>query len=218
MNFPSHQPAVSPMDRSRFCFALTLVLPFALAGFAPRMALAQTKPQPAGFFLGADISALDTPGRGRLPAYQEDGKPGDELTILRHHGWTAFRVRVFVSPVRNAPNNTLENAIPLAKSIKVSGATLILDLHFSDTWADPGHQEIPVAWRGLKIKAMAKQWQKYAHDTIKTLKDAGAMPDIVQIGNEITVGTAWPLAELGPLPQRQATRRNPMTKPGNGRT
>ena len=186
------------MDRSRFCFALTRVLPFALAGFAPRMALAQTKPQPAGFFLGADISALDTPGRGRLPAYQEDGKPGDELTILRHHGWTAFRVRVFVSPVRNAPNNTLENAIPLAKSIKVSGATLILDLHFSDTWADPGHQEIPVAWRGLKIKAMAKQWQKYAHDTIKTLKDAGAMPDIVQIGNEITVGTAWPLAKLGP--------------------
>ena len=107
-------------------------------------------------------------------------------------------VRVFVSPVRNAPNNTLENAIPLAKSIKASGATLILDLHFSDTWADPGHQEIPVAWRGMDINALAKQWEKYAHDTIKTLKDAGAMPDIVQIGNEITVGTAWPLAKLQP--------------------
>jgi arabinogalactan endo-1,4-beta-galactosidase len=186
------------MDRRRFCFALALALPFALAAFTPQMALAQTKPQPAGFFLGADISALDAPGRGRLPAYREDGIPGDELTILRHHGWNAFRVRVFVSPVRNAPNNTLENAIPLAKRIKASGATLILDLHFSDTWADPGHQEIPVAWRGLDINALARQWQQYAHDTIKTLKDAGAMPDIVQIGNEITVGTAWPLAKLGP--------------------
>jgi len=76
------------------------------------MAAAQAKPQPGGFFLGADISALDAPGRRQLPAYQEDGKPSDELTILKHRAWTAFRVRVFVGPVRNAPDNTLENAIP----------------------------------------------------------------------------------------------------------
>ena len=186
------------MYRKRLCFALSLAFTFALAGFAPKMIAAQAKPQPGGFFLGADISALDAPGRRPLPAYQEDGKPGDELTILKRHGWTAFRVRVFVGPVRNAPNNTLENAIPLAKSIKASGATLILDLHFSDTWADPQHQEIPVAWRGMDIEALAKQWERYAYDTIKTFKDAGAMPDIVQIGNEITRGTAWPLAQLQP--------------------
>jgi len=160
------------------------------------MAVAQTKPQPAKFFLGADISALDAPGQRPLPAYREDGSPSDELTILTHHGWTAFRVRVFVGPVRNAPNNTLENAIPLAKRIKASGATLILDLHFSDTWADPQHQEIPVAWRGMNIDALAKQWQKYAYDTIKAFRDAGATPDIVQVGNEITRGTEWPLAQL----------------------
>jgi arabinogalactan endo-1,4-beta-galactosidase len=131
-----------------------------------------------------------------LPAYQEDGKPSDELTILKRHGWNAFRVRVFVEPVRNAPNNTLENAIPLAKSIKAAGATLVLDLHFSDTWADPQHQEIPVAWRGMDINALAKAWEKHAYDSVKALKRAGAMPDIVQIGNEITVGAAWPLARL----------------------
>ena len=186
------------MNRRLFNCALTLSAAFVLAGFAPHFACAQTSPL-SPFLLGADISALDSPGRGRLPTYQEDGKPSDELTILRNHGWNAFRVRVFVSPVRNAPNNTLEAAIPLARQIKASGATLILDIHYSDTWADPGHQETPVAWRGMDIKALAKQWQKYSKETIKALKDAGAMPDIVQVGNEITVGADWPLAKLGPV-------------------
>ena len=107
--------------------------------------------------LGADISALDAPGRGNwgpLPVYQENGVPGDELSILSKHGWSAFRVRVFVSPVRNAPNNTLEAAIPLAKRIKAAGATFLLCIHLSDTWADPQHQEIPVAWRNLDFDGL----------------------------------------------------------------
>jgi arabinogalactan endo-1,4-beta-galactosidase len=176
--------------------ARTLAGPALLCCLAAIPALAQKSDLPPKFFLGADTSALDAPTRWPLPPYQEDGKSSDETTILMHHGWTAFRVRVFVSPVRNAPENTLENAIPLARKIKSAGAILILDLHFSDTWADPQHQEIPVAWRGLDFDELAKQWQKYAHDTIRTLKDAGAMPDIVQIGNEITRGAAWPLAQL----------------------
>lgn len=153
----------------------------------------------AKFVLGADISALDAPGRGNwglLPVYQENGVPSDELTILRNHGWTAFRVRVFVSPVRKAPNNTLEAAIPLAKRIKAAGATFLLCIHLSDTWADPQHQEIPAAWAKLDINDLEKQVEAYTHDTIKQLKDAGAMPDWVQVGNEITRGTLWPLAQV----------------------
>jgi arabinogalactan endo-1,4-beta-galactosidase len=185
-------------DRSRVLPSVLFALAVFPLAFGLSAAAAQTNPPSAKFFLGADITALDAPGHGRwqLPAYQEDGKPSDELTILEHHGWTAFRVRVFVAPVRNAPNNTLEAAIPLAKRIKASGAIFVLDIHFSDTWADPQHQEIPVAWRGMEIGALAKEWKKYAHDTVKAFKDAGAMPDIVEIGNEITRGTAWPLAQL----------------------
>ncbi|HEY5080142.1 MAG TPA: glycosyl hydrolase 53 family protein [Opitutaceae bacterium] len=151
------------------------------------------------FVLGADISALDAPGRNGRPAsrvFREDGVASDELTILRRHGWTAFRVRVFVAPVREAPNNTLEAAIPLAVRIKAAGATFLLDLHLSDTWADPQHQEIPVAWRGLGIDELEKQVESYTFDTVKRLKDAGAMPDWVQVGNEITRGTLWPIAQL----------------------
>jgi arabinogalactan endo-1,4-beta-galactosidase len=178
--------------------AISILIVLLLTTCTARSAPAQSKPNSSTFLLGADISALDAPGRRPLPAYSEDGKPSDELTILRHHGWNTFRVRVFVSPVRDAPNNTLEAALPLAKRIKQSGAILILDLHFSDTWADPQHQEIPVAWRGMDIDTLAKQWQVYARDTLKAFKDEGAMPDIVAVGNEITVGTAWPLAQLHP--------------------
>lgn len=71
-----------------------------------------------------------------------------------------------------------------------------MGLHFSDTWADPQHQDIPVAWRGLHIDGLEKAWEKHAFDTIKALKDAGAMPDQVQIGNEIARGAAWPVAQL----------------------
>jgi len=156
---------------------------------------------PTKFVLGADISALDAPGRGNwgrgpLPTYQENGKPSDEMTILRNHGWTAFRVRVFVSPVRKAPNNTLEAAIPLARQIKAAGATFLLCIHLSDTWADPQHQEIPTAWEKLDFDGLEKQVEAYTYDTIKQLKDAGAMPDWVQVGNEITRGTLWPLAQV----------------------
>ena len=158
-------------------------------------AAAQT---PAPYTLGADISFLDSPPtRGRAHrAYQEHGVPADELTLLMKHGWTSFRLRVFVSPVRDAPDNSLANTIPLARRIKAAGAILLLDIHYSDTWADPQHQEIPVAWRGLSFDSLAATVQAYSRDVIKALKDSGAMPDWVQVGNEITRGTLWPLAQV----------------------
>jgi arabinogalactan endo-1,4-beta-galactosidase len=155
--------------------------------------------QTSEFFLGADISFLAAPGRGRYApkfTYQEHGKPSDELTILENHGWKAFRLRVFVSSVRQAPDNSLENTIPLAKRIKASGALFSLDFHFSDTWADPQHQDIPVAWRGLGFDSLENRVETYSRDVITELKNAGAMPDWVQIGNEITRGTLWPLAQI----------------------
>ena len=172
------------------CFA---GVPAAFAGDTPAPVLSSK------FVLGADISALNAPGRGNwgpLPVYQENGQPSDELTILSRHGWNAFRVRVFVAPVRKAPNNTLEAAIALAKRIKATGATFLLCIHLSDTWADPQHQEIPTAWAKLDFPALEKQVEAYTFDSIKQLKDAGVMPEWVQVGNEITRGTLWPVAQV----------------------
>jgi arabinogalactan endo-1,4-beta-galactosidase len=138
MSNQSQGVTVPAADRMPFHLAWLFAVAMLVSCLAPKTTWAQSKSQPSKFFLGADITALDAPGRGQWAplAYQEDGKPSDEITILVHHGWTAFRVRVFLSPVRRAPNNTLENALPLAKKIKSTGATLLLSMHFSDTWPD----------------------------------------------------------------------------------
>ena len=170
-----------------------------LASLAPGALAAQAAGQAAPFYLGADVSFLDSPPmRPGMPerVYQENGRPSDEVTILEHHGWNAYRLRVFVSPVRQAPDNSLENTIPLARRIKASGALFLLDIHYSDTWADPQHQEIPVAWRGVSFDSLEKLVESYSRDVIRRLKDAGAMPDWVQVGNEITRGTLWPLGQV----------------------
>lgn len=194
---PNATPMAEPAARSH-----RLRLGAALAALALLAACALTR-ESAGpgprFVLGADISALDAPNLrwpGAPRAYQENGVPSDELTLLSRHGWTAFRVRVFVDPVRKAPHNTLEAAIPLARRIKASGSTFLLCIHLSDTWADPQHQEIPEAWRGLDAGGLEARVEAYTYDTVKRLKDAGAMPDWVQVGNEITRGTLWPVAQL----------------------
>ena len=152
------------------------------------------------FFLGADVSALATPGsnrRGPLPVYQENGKTSQEWEILMNHGWTMFRLRVFVSPVRNdSPKNSLENMLPLAKRIKAAGGHILLSLHLSDGWADPQHQPIPAEWTNLDFDGLEKQIEAHTYDVVKQMKDAGAMPDWVQVGNEITRGTLWPMAQV----------------------
>ncbi len=183
------------MSHRSFILAAAGVLLAALPATLRAQAPAAARP----FYLGADISFLDSPpmrpGMQR-PEYRENGQTSDEMTILEHHGWNAYRLRVFVSPVRQAPDNSLENTIPLARKIKQSGALFLLDIHYSDTWADPQHQEIPVAWRGLSFDALQRQVETYSRDVIQALKDAGAMPDWVQVGNEITRGTLWPVGQV----------------------
>lgn len=167
--------------------------------------------QPAKFYLGADISALAggrvgaatqattqaTRRGGRGAVYQENGEQSTEYAIMSKHGWNAFRLRVFVSPVRQgAPNNTLENTIALAKQMKSTGAMFMLDIHYSDFWADPGHQDTPAAWRDMDAAAMEKQVETYSKEVITQFKSAGVMPDMVQVGNETTGGFLWPLGHL----------------------
>ena len=169
--------------------------------WTPAASFAQAR-APGVFYLGADVSALaavrppvrapdstaapapaSVPGgRARRASfvYRENGVERTEYAIMLQHGWNAFRLRVFVSPVRNAPDNSLENTIPLAKAIRDAGGTLMLDIHYSDTWADPGHQETPVAWRDLDAAGMEKEVEEYTRDVISRFRAAGAMPDRIE--------------------------------------
>jgi arabinogalactan endo-1,4-beta-galactosidase len=145
------------------------------------------------FYLGADISSLaQVESRGGV--YLDDGKPADAIGLFMKHGWTCFRLRIWVDP-RNGANG-LDYTTKLAKRIKAAGGAFMLDFHYSDTWADPQKQFKPAAWSKLDFDGLEKQTETYTAEVIRTLKAAGATPDFVQIGNEITGGTLWPDAQV----------------------
>jgi arabinogalactan endo-1,4-beta-galactosidase len=172
------------------------LLIFAMTTLTPTTSHAQPTTQRNPFLLGADISTL-TQVEKRGGVFQDNGKPGDAIAIFMRHGWNCFRLRIFVNPDgRGGVINSLEYTRALAKRIKAAGAILILDFHYSDTWADPQHQIKPAAWKNLPIDQLTNQVQKYTADVISDLKEHDAMPDIVQVGNEITGGTLWPDAQV----------------------
>ncbi len=148
------------------------------------------------FLTGGDISAL--PKFEALGAvFSDNGKTGDVIRIMRERGSTCFRVRLFVNPtLKEVVLQDLPFAVKLGQRIKASGATFLLDLHYSDTWADPGNQGKPAAWTNLTFTALEKQVETYTADVLKTFKEAHCLPEIVQVGNEITPGFLWPDGKL----------------------
>jgi arabinogalactan endo-1,4-beta-galactosidase len=148
-----------------------------------------------GYAIGADLSFL--PQAEERGAKFKDGgvvKPG--LQIFRDHGYNWIRLRLFHTPTQ-LPNN-LAYTIAAAKSAKALGFKFLLNFHYSDTWADPAKQTLPKAWEGKSHAELVKAVFEYTRDTIADFREAGAMPDMVQNGNEITPGMLWP---DGRLPQ-----------------
>ena len=154
------------------------------------------QPVPPSAALGADISALERIEQAGA-VFRDAGTAGSAIAILRAHGSTVFRLRLFVNPDHlDVRVNDLAYTIRMALRIKAAGARLLLDLHYSDTWADPGHQATPAAWASLPFDSLERKVATYSDSVIAQLKAAGALPDIVQIGNEVDAGMLWPLGQL----------------------
>jgi arabinogalactan endo-1,4-beta-galactosidase len=145
------------------------------------------------FAVGADVSFLAQAEQQGV-VFKENGVPKPVLQILKDHGYNWIRLRIFVHPT-DLPND-LPYTIALAKRAKKLGFRILLDFHYSDTWADPGKQFLPVAWQSLNHKQLVEQIFDYSRDTIAAIREAGVMPDMVQTGNEITNGMDWPDGKL----------------------
>lgn len=150
----------------------------------------------ADFIAGADLSHLKF-FEDRGVSYRVNGQVQDALTILKNRGINCVRLRLFTSSAAQAqadPYNYLNNlsyTVPLAVRVKNAGMKLLLDFHYSDSWADPGKQTKPAAWTNLNAAALETQIRDYSSNAIATLAAAGALPDFVQVGNEITGGLLW---------------------------
>ena len=168
---------------------LLLIAPFSSARAVPSPELSSNPPT---FWTGADLSAL-TFREGQNYRYSDAQGEADLLQIARRNGWNMIRVRLWVDP-KNEPfdrASSLENVIKLGQRIKAEKLGFMLDIHYSDTWADPAHQPKPRAWQELDFPGLVEQTRVYSRDVIAHLRENNAMPDIVQIGNETRNGLLY---------------------------
>jgi len=149
------------------------------------------------FIKGVDVSTLDE--LEKLGAkYYDKGEEKGLLDILASYGVNAVRLKLWNDPFSEsgepygAGGNDLPTTISLARRVREKGMGLLLNFHYSDFWADPGKQIPPKAWRGFSEARLEKAVYDFTAESLLALRGAGALPTMVQVGNEITNGLLWP--------------------------
>jgi len=142
------------------------------------------------FAKGADVGWLSEMETTGTPFYDDDGMRKDCLQILKDKGINAIRLRVWVNP-RDGWCGT-DDVVKMAKRAAAMGFRILIDFHYSDTWADPQHQPKPAAWKDHDFAQLQKDVYAHTFDVLTALKKAGVVPEWVQAGNEITQGMLWP--------------------------
>ena len=146
-------------------------------------------------YVGGDISMLPKYEQAGVAYKDKNGNTvSDVIAFFKQEGMNAMRVRLFVDPSKDSDKavcQNLEYVKSLGKRIKDAGLSLMLDFHYSDTWADPAKQWTPDAWKSLSDPQLYEQIYTYTKTCLQQLKTAGAEPDMIQTGNEISYGMLW---------------------------
>ena len=151
---------------------------------------------PALKFTGGDLSLLTKyENQGAQYKNRTGGNISDLLTFLKQQGWNTVRVRLMVDPSNtDDPKSVVQDlgyVVDLGRRIKAAGLLFMLDFHYSDTWADPGSQWTPASWASLNDAQLQTKIYEYTRDCLQQLNAAGASPDFIQTGNEISYGMLW---------------------------
>ena len=149
----------------------------------------------AVFDKGMDLSFLPQGADEGMQVKDFDGTVMEPLALVKKYGVNSVRLRLWNQP-ENVPEAkgycSPEHTIRMAKEIKKHGMRFMLDYHYSDFWADPGNQTKPLAWKELHGEALEEAVYAFTRETLLALEREGALPDIVQIGNEIRSGLLFP--------------------------
>lgn len=156
--------------------------------------------------VGGDISMITKyEQNGAIYKDRNGNTISNILPYFGEQGWNAMRVRLFVNPENASSTDKEEGVIQdlpyvkaLGKRIKDAGYALVLDLHYSDSWADPGKQTVPAAWSGASVADLQDSVYNYTKRVMQEMIAAGARPDFIQLGNEITGGMLWPTGQVYP--------------------
>lgn len=144
--------------------------------------------------LGADVSSLQRSQDLGATYADSTGKKADPIDLMKAAGMNTARLRIWNNPASgyNGENTVLKQA----KYLTGKGMKLLIDFHYSDTWADPGKQTPPAAWAGHTLTQLQKDVYDYTFKVCSDLKAQGTTPAAVQIGNEINTGMLWPTGQV----------------------
>lgn len=163
-----------------------LILVFLISSFG----FSQNKP----FAKGADVGWLPQMEATGYKFYNKHGKEQDCLQILKDLGMNSIRLRVWVNPSDDKASGhcSKEETVTMALRAQKMGMRIMIDFHYSDSWADPAKQFKPKAWENHTFPELLNDVYNHTFDVISALKKAGVTPEWVQIGNEIPGGMMWP--------------------------
>jgi len=142
------------------------------------------------FNKGADVSWVTQMEASGYKFYDASGNQEDLFVLLKSLGFNSIRLRAWVNPAGGWCNTT--DVVSKAIRAKNAGMKIDIDFHYSDTWADPGHQTPPAAWASLDFADLTTALSTYTTGVLDTLAMNGITPDWAQVGNEVDDGILWP--------------------------
>src|SRR5579875_1842670 len=148
-----------------------------------------TPPSNTSFAKGADISWVTEMESNGIKFYNKSGVAEDCFQLMKDIGMNAIRLRVWVNPT-NGWCNTID-VVNKAVRAKNAGLDVLIDFHYSDTWADPSHQTKPAAWASENISQLQTSVHDHTVNVLNALKASGVTPKWVQVGNETNDGMLW---------------------------
>jgi arabinogalactan endo-1,4-beta-galactosidase len=178
------------MQKSSFQFSPKVII---LLGFFT-FSLAFMQSAKAQFVKGADIGWLSQMEATGYKFYNSAGVQTECMLILKDKEINTIRLRVWVNPSNHKTNGhcSKKETVVMAIRAKAMGMRVMIDFHYSDSWADPGKQTKPAAWSTHTFSQLLDDVYNHTFEVLDTLKQCGVTPDWAQIGNEIRGGMLWP--------------------------
>lgn len=155
---------------------------------------ASCKSSKASFAKGADVGWLPQMEATGYKFYDKDGTEKECLQLLKNRGMNSIRLRVWVDPNDDKASGhcSKEETVAMALRAQKMGMRVMINFHYSDSWADPAKQNKPASWKNHTFPELLNDVYNHTFEVISALKNAGVTPEWVQVGNEIPGGMMWP--------------------------
>lgn len=139
---------------------------------------------------GVDISSILAVENAGVTFCNEYGRKQDIFRTLSEHGVNYIRVRVWNEPYDSRGNSygggncDLYTAAEIGRRAAKYGMKLLVDIQYSDFWADPEKQTRPKYWIQHDHETLKGEIYKYTAWVLETISEAGGNIGMVQVGNE----------------------------------